>query len=130
MRGQLQSGGATVTGSWGIFAVALGSALGGMVRYALVVAVETRRRDPSWPLGTLAVNLIGSFLLGVLVAWSAFDAGPLRTGVVAALGSFTTVSAFVLESWQRRARPPVVLGYGACTVLGCLSMFRLGAWLA
>lgn len=110
-------------------AVALGSAVGGMARYALVVAVESHRRDSKWPLGTLLVNLSGSLLLGVALASQALSEPTARAGVVAALGSFTTVSAFVLEAWQRRAHRRTVLAYALVTVVGCVALFRLGASL-
>ncbi|MBY6205510.1 FluC/FEX family fluoride channel [Halomonas denitrificans] len=111
--------------------IAAGSALGGMARYLLVAAAEARRTDPRWPLGTLIVNLLGCLLLGMVAAPSSIAApATLRLGLVAGLGSFTTVSAFVLESWQRRATRRVWVGYGLVTVLGCLFMFRLGQGLA
>lgn len=110
-------------------AVALGSAVGGMARYAMVLAVESRRRDSKWPIGTLLVNLSGSLLLGVAVASPALAEPTTRAGVVAALGSFTTVSAFVLESWQRRAHRGTVLAYAVVTVVGCVALFRFGAAL-
>lgn len=111
--------------------VAFGSALGGMTRYALVVLIEQHRRDPRWPLGTLVVNLLGCLLLGVVAASPALLAlDALRLVLIAALGSFTTVSAFVLESWQRRAHRATWIGYGLVTVLGCLLTFRLGQGLA
>ena len=115
----------------GISIIALGSALGGMARYALVVSIESGRRDPRWPIGTLVVNLLGCLLLGLVVSSAGLAAQEaLQRGLVAALGSFTTVSAFVLESWQRRLHRRTWMAYGSVTVLGCLIMFRLGQALA
>jgi CrcB protein len=51
----------------------------------------------SFPWGTLAVNLTGAFLLGVLVAANV-GADALRLGAVGVLGSFTTFSTWALES--------------------------------
>ena len=114
-----------------VASVVLGAALGGMARYGLVAAIEARRNDPRWPIGTLVVNLLGCLLLGAVTATPTPGAeGALQTGLVAALGSFTTVSAFVLESWQRRAHRSTWIGYGLVTVLGCLLVFRLGQGLA
>jgi CrcB protein len=120
-----------VTGPVELLTVAVGSAIGGMVRYGVVIAVEARRTDSSWPLGTLIVNLSGCFLLGLLVSSplvASLDA--LQLGLIAALGSFTTVSAFVLESWQRRTHPAAWIGYGLVTVTGCLLLFQAGRALA
>jgi CrcB protein len=118
-----------VNGVADVLVVAAGSAVGGMARYALVVVIEARRSDTGWPLGTLVVNLLGCFLMGGVTS-SSLPAGMAALGLLAALGSFTTVSAFVLESWQRRVHPATWIGYGVVTVLGCLLMFRVGSGLA
>ena len=62
--------------------VFLGAGIGGSLRYA-VNSVCARYCGPSFPWGTLAVNLAGSFLMGALAGWLAFKAGegwshPLR----------------------------------------------------
>jgi CrcB protein len=71
--------------------IALGGALGSVLRYLMVAAVGA-------PWGTAAVNMIGSFAIGVLfvlldtrVGWQLF----LMTGL---LGGFTTFSAFSLDT--------------------------------
>jgi CrcB protein len=71
--------------------IALGGALGSVLRYLMVAAVGA-------PWGTAAVNVIGSFAIGVLfvlldtrVGWQLF----LMTGL---LGGFTTFSAFSLDT--------------------------------
>ncbi len=111
--------------------VGLASALGGVARYALVVAVGARRDDAGWPLGTLIVNLLGCLALGVTSTAPGLAGSPqLQLSLVAALGSFTTVSAFVLESWQRRATHRSWIAYGMVTVFGCLLMLQLGQGLA
>lgn len=96
-------------------AVAAGGALGALLRLA-VTGVGNGSVQPAcppnalctpvlaFPWGTLAVNLLGAFLLGAL---SARAAGPLwsgfwRTGV---LGAFTTTSAFALEAVALSGRP-------------------------
>lgn len=53
-----------------------------------------------WPVGTLAVNLIGSFIIGLL--WGMLDIDNLNTGIknlvfVGILGSFTTYSTYSLD---------------------------------
>ena len=89
--------------------VFVGAGIGGSLRYA-VNSVCARYCGPSFPWGTLAVNIAGSFLMGALAGWLAFKAGegwshPLRlflaTGI---LGGFTTFSAFSLDAvalWER-----------------------------
>jgi fluoride exporter len=74
-----------------VFQVALGGAIGSVLRYLMVSAIGA-------PLGTLAVNVLGSLvigacfiLLGAREGWQLF----LMTGV---LGGFTTFSAFSLDT--------------------------------
>jgi CrcB protein len=86
--------------------VALGSALGGVGRYA--VAKIWPAVPDGWPIATIAVNVLGSFAIGVLsvllvmrgtTGEAASSAEAMRvfwmTGV---LGGFTTYSAFALET--------------------------------
>lgn len=85
--------------------VALGGALGASGRYLTGIAA-IRLMGPGFPWGTLAVNVIGSFVMGVIVValahFSANRLGPLlMTGL---LGGFTTFSAFSLDAltlWER-----------------------------
>lgn len=74
--------------------VALGGAIGAMLRYGVGLAL-------SFPFGTLAVNLIGSFAMGLAFVWLADHPraalhGPLL--MTGALGGFTTFSAFSLDA--------------------------------
>jgi fluoride exporter len=78
--------------------VALGGALGSVLRYGCSRLLN----GPAFPFGTLAVNLIGSFLIGLL--WAAFTKEtdePRRLLLIAGFcGGFTTFSAFSLEGLQ------------------------------
>ncbi|MEU5161798.1 CrcB family protein [Streptomyces sp. NPDC020875] len=105
-----------------VAAVAAGGAVGALARYAVV-----RARPADDPLTTLAVNLLGSFLIGVLmvlVAEGGRNPHPLirpfaGTGV---LGGFTTFSAYALDIRELLAReqPLTAFGYLAGTLIGCL----------
>ncbi|GHF63667.1 CrcB protein [Deinococcus metalli] len=84
--------------------IALGGALGALARYALNTLVQSRLAQGSWaafPLGTLLINVVGSFLLGLTIALNArgLISPELRlafgTGFV---GAFTTFSTFEWES--------------------------------
>jgi len=76
--------------------VALGGAAGSLARYGLAGAVNYRGH----PWGTVAVNIIGSFVLGVLIgAWGFHADGPRHIGLaVGLLGGFTTFSTFALDT--------------------------------
>ncbi len=81
-------------------AVAAGGAIGASARYLLVGGLD-HWLGAGFPMGTLAVNALGSFLIGVLIEVTALVWSPapeLRALlVVGVLGSFTTVSGFSLD---------------------------------
>ena len=81
-------------------AVALGGAIGASGRY-LVAHHALRLMGPNFPWGTLAVNIIGSFVMGLLVELMALKISvspEVRAFLVTGLlGGFTTFSAFSLE---------------------------------
>jgi fluoride exporter len=86
-----------------IVLVALGGAAGAVARY-LVDGFVAERAVGAFPWGTLAVNLSGSALLGLLFALAiergvlpASARGPLMIGF---LGAYTTFSTLMLESWR------------------------------
>lgn len=78
--------------------VALGGAIGATLRYISVTMVA--RLVAGFPLGTMLVNVVGSFVMGVLAIWvlektDARYAPLLMTGI---LGGFTTFSAYSLDA--------------------------------
>ena len=81
-------------------AVAAGGAIGASARYLLVDGLDLWF-GAGFPVGTLAVNAVGSFMMGVLIEVTALVWSPspeLRALLaVGVLGSFTTVSAFSLD---------------------------------
>ncbi|WP_163578099.1 fluoride efflux transporter FluC [Halomonas faecis] len=112
-------------------AVMLGGAVGGMARLAVGDAVGCRL-GTRFPWGTLAVNLSGAWLMGMLAGVFGLEAGPtwslLAIGV---LGGYTTVSSFSLQAltlWQQGSEP-LAVGYVAVTLLAGLGALALGAWL-
>ena len=84
-----------------IVAIALGGAVGALLRYALRELLPSFA-DGRVPLATIAANISGSFLLGFLtITLLQRSAVPpeLRLGVtVGLLGAFTTFSTFSLET--------------------------------
>jgi len=83
--------------------VAIGGALGSMARYGAASAVN-RFAQSAFPWGTLAVNIVGSFLIGLLMV-VLFKAGEWRESgrlllVTGVMGGFTTFSSFSWETWK------------------------------
>lgn len=83
-----------------LLAVAAGGALGSVARYLVYVA-QGHVLGPGFPFATLAVNIAGSFIMGLIteymaLAWSV--SGTTRVFlVVGVLGAFTTFSTFSLD---------------------------------
>ncbi|MCR5871366.1 MULTISPECIES: fluoride efflux transporter CrcB [unclassified Sphingomonas] len=84
-----------------LFLVMLGGAVGAGARH-LVGRAALGIWGPGFPVGTLAVNVVGGFAMGLLAAWLASRASggeALRYLLgVGVLGGFTTFSAFSLET--------------------------------
>ena len=80
--------------------IALGGALGAMGRH-LVAGLMMRWFGLGFPYGTLSVNILGSFAMGILIgalARAAMGDESLRLFLaVGFLGGFTTFSAFSLD---------------------------------
>ena len=112
-----------------MFAVACGGALGAMGRH-LISGQVMRWAGGGFPWGTLTVNVVGSFVLGLLVEylaqrWSATQEirGFLVVGV---LGGFTTFSAFSLDAvllLERGSLIPAFAYIGGNVLLSIGGMF-------
>jgi CrcB protein len=112
--------------------VAIGGALGSMLRYGAGVGVGSFWKD-SFPLGTLLINIVGSAVMGLFVglmarllpAWQNDARLFFAVGV---LGGFTTFSSFSLDAITMLERGDVVPAavYVVVSVVGGL----FGLWLA
>lgn len=115
-----------------IGAVALGGAIGAVLRW--LIELSTVALLDAEPVATLIVNILGCFLMGVLVARvlggavrSALARPFLGTGV---LGGFTTFSAYVADAAAlTRDGAPVLAGaYLIGTLAVCLVAVWAGGW--
>jgi fluoride exporter len=82
--------------------IAAGGALGAVTRYAVAARLQ-ELLGGSFPYGTLAVNVIGSALLGVvlgLVERGQFSPETRSLLTIGFLGGMTTFSTFIYEGWQ------------------------------
>lgn len=118
-----------------LFLVCVGGALGSGARY-LVGVWAAHATGPSFPTGTLLVNLLGSFLITLIFGISARTAAVspntrlfLTTGVMGGLTTYSTFNYDVLRLWGRGAQAASV-GYLAVTLLGCLAAGLLGSLAA
>ena len=114
--------------------VAAGGAIGASLRH-LTGAAMLRIAGMSFPWGTLTVNIVGSFLMGVFIELLARRFGTsnelrlfVATGV---LGGFTTFSAFSLDVavlWERGASSHAA-AYVAASVIGAVAALFAGLWI-
>ena len=108
--------------------VFLGGGIGAALRHGINLAAA--RLGLAFPVGTLAVNVAGSFLMGVLVAYFALRGGIdqhvrllLTTGL---LGGFTTFSAFSLDAalmWEKGALGQLAMYAGGSVLLSVAGLF-------
>ena len=107
--------------------VAIGGALGAMARH-LTLAAVARVLGTGFPYGTLTVNILGSFILGLLVETMALKwnvSQEVRAMVaVGVLGAFTTFSSFSLDTILQLERGN--LGGAAVYVLSSVTFSVLG----
>lgn len=116
--------------------VAVGGLLGTLSRYFLQGWIQTRSGAVAFPVGTLAINLAGSFVLGFVIRFatgSTVVSPELRAGLtVGFCGAFTTMSTFSYETVRLLGDGeywPAAL-YMAGTTLGCMGAVIAGTALA
>lgn len=122
------------TAMFNLLLVAAGGGIGAGVRH-LTNMGSLRLVGPNYPWGTMAINIVGSFAMGLFIAALARRGGSnevrlfVATGI---LGGFTTFSAFSLDFatlWERGATLPA-FGYALASVIGAIIALFLGLWLA
>ena len=114
--------------------VFLGAGIGGTLRYVVNV-IALRLPGADYSLGTMAINIVGSFAMGIVAGAFMFKTDLpsslrlfLATGV---LGGFTTFSAFSLDFavlWERGDAGQAI-GYAAGSVVTSLLALFAGLWL-
>lgn len=113
-----------------IVAVSSGAAVGALLRWALSVRLNPLL--PALPLGTLIANLVGGYLIGLVLGWLAqHPQVPLQvrlflvTGLLGGLTTFSTFSAEVVTHLET-GRLGWALMLAATHVLGSLVLTALG----
>lgn len=123
----------------GLLAVAVGATLGAWLRWGLSLALNPWL--PNLPLGTLAANVVGGYLIGIAVEVFAQQASPspeLRLFVITGfLGGLTTFSTFSAEAvallarmhyaWAGALIGAHLVGSVVATVLGIATVRALSA---
>lgn len=106
----------------------LGGGAGSVLRW-LTGLLMLRSFGPYFPLGTLAVNVVGCFVMGVLFRVLPVGSGDARLLMMTGLlGGYTTFSAFALDTaalWMRN-EPGLAALYVAASVIASLGGVALG----
>lgn len=117
-----------------LFMLAIGGGIGTVCRYS-VNSLSLRMFGDGFPWGTLAVNLVGSFLVGMAFAVG-MERNLLSPGarlflMTGFLGGLTTFSALALETVHlgRENMPLAALGMILAHTLGGLAMVIAGIWV-
>ena len=109
--------------------ISLGGAAGSLTRYIAGIAIMARFRT-EFPLGTLFINVTGSFLIGLLMTlfaerWQPHPFWRLML-VIGFLGGYTTFSSFEYESY--RAIRDGGAWLGLLNVIGSVALGYLAVW--
>ena len=116
--------------------IAIGGAAGSVLRYLVSGVVQQGAGAGVFPWGTLAVNLLGCFAIGVLAELSesrgVLDAEMRGLLIVGLIGGFTTFSTFANETLSalRESQPLSAAGNVLVSVATGLAAVWLGRLLA
>ena len=113
--------------------IAIGSALGGMGRYACSRAVALRYGE-TFPWGTLFVNVTGSFVIGLIAALTGPDSRLVVSPnarnflMVGICGGYTTFSSFSLQTLELLRNRDVGEAFGniLLSVAACMAAVAIG----
>jgi CrcB protein len=106
--------------------VALGGALGSVGRFALANLAAARLGE-TFPWGTLAVNVLGSFAIGVFAAMPAASDTAKKFLMAGICGGFTTFSAFSLQTLELTQRGEWLRA--GVNVVGSVVLCLVAVWL-
>ena len=110
--------------------IAAGGSIGALLRYA-ISGLPHRYLESVFPWGTLLVNMIGCFAIGLL--WGAFEettvSPNIRTFIfIGILGAFTTFSSYSIESFSlfRDGEVKLALANILISNIVCITLCFLG----
>jgi CrcB protein len=112
--------------------VALGGALGSVTRFWMSGAIASRFGE-TFPVGTLAINFLGSFLIGLVAGLNAPEGrGMISPGMqqfvmIGFCGGYTTFSSFSLQTLKLMQDREWL--YAGGNVLLSVTLCLLGVWL-
>ncbi len=115
-------------------AIAVGASCGAWLRWML--GLWLNRHSAAFPWGTLTANMLGGYLVGLVLAvvaahpeWPSFWRLLLVTGFLGGLTTFSTFSAETV-AFIEEGNLSMALGYSAVSLLGSLALTMLGLMTA
>lgn len=114
-----------------LFLIGLGGGLGSVLRYVISGAVQQWSRSIAFPFGTLAVNLLGCFVIGFCAQLAetrgVFTSEARAFVFIGMLGGFTTFSTFGNETMNllRASEMP----HAALNIVAHIALGLLAVWL-
>jgi len=118
-----------------ILLIFLGGGVGSVARFGMMNLISRHSGGGAFPWHTLGVNLLGAFLIGVLLEMLALRLtvpNPMKLLLITGfLGGFTTFSAFSLESALMLEKGDYLTlgGYVAASVIGTVAAVFIGSGL-
>lgn len=111
--------------------VLIGSGIGGAMRFWLSLSLASAL-GKIFPYGTLAVNVLGSFFMGLVAAIAIGQSGTSTTIIkylvlIGVMGGFTTFSAFSLETMNFLTKGATL--HGILNIMCNVSFCLLAVWL-
>ena len=119
--------------SLNIFCVCVGGALGAIVRWQ--IAKHLDNTQSGFPLGTFLVNMIASFLLGLIILLSQKFSLPEYVDLFLEVGFCATLSTFSSLAWQiadmfQRKKFLLLSFYASATMLCGMFLFEIAYHIA
>lgn len=110
--------------------IAGGGAAGALARWAMAGGIDLLARGSRFPWGTVVVNVLGCFVIGLLYGFAESRAWLTEAArwllIVGFLGSFTTFSAFGWQSFDLLRNGQVILAFA--NILGSMAAGLLCVW--
>ncbi|KQS92539.1 fluoride efflux transporter CrcB [Chryseobacterium sp. Leaf394] len=110
-----------------LFYIFIGGGVGSILRYLISFHTQKLWKISSFPVGTLAVNVLGCFMIGFLTSSLIKNDDGLKYLLITGLcGGFTTFSAFSIENyslWESQQFGIMILYIALSVLLGIIAVF-------
>ena len=110
-----------------LFYIFIGGGAGSILRYLISFHTQKLWKINSFPVGTLAVNVLGCFMIGFITSSLIKNDDGLKYLLITGLcGGFTTFSAFSIENyslWESQQFGIMILYIALSVLLGIIAVF-------